>query len=346
MVETEAVTDWVFDNQKLCIKLEALTHDMNTTMLFCLLAAGGVAGLGSMQAQPFEETVPRVVYLPNPYAGKAVSGYLGGSGSALAIKYHGGPIILGTVNAYVIWYGSWSFSGSTNTPTSIVTDFLNVIGGSPYYNINTTYYNGSGTHLANAIAYAGYFVDNYSQGSTSLTDGQIQQIVSHALNSSPGLPADPNGIYFVLTSPDVTKSGFCTSYCGWHTRATINNVDIKYSFVGDAGSQCPSACTANPTVSPNGDVGGDGMVNVIAHELEEAASDEDLNAWYDSRGYENADKCAWTFGTTSTLSNGAKYNMTLPTSAQIGSGNSTRLRNYLIQRNWVNAGSGYCAISY
>ncbi len=88
------------------------------------------------------------------------------------------------------------------------------------------------------------------------------------------------------------------------------------------------------------------MVNVIAHELEEAASDEDLNAWYDSRGYENADKCAWTFGTTSTLSSGAKYNMTLPTSSQISSGNTTTVRNYLIQRNWVNSGSGYCAISY
>ena len=40
------------------------------------------------------------------------------------------------------------------------------------------------------------------------------------------------------------------------------------------------------------------MVSVIAHELEEAATDPDLNAWYDNRGYENADKCAWTFGTT------------------------------------------------
>ena len=42
------------------------------------------------------------------------------------------------------------------------------------------------------------------------------------------------------------------------------------------------------------------MASVIAHELEEAATDPDLNAWYDSRGYENADKCAWTFGTTYT----------------------------------------------
>jgi hypothetical protein len=42
------------------------------------------------------------------------------------------------------------------------------------------------------------------------------------------------------------------------------------------------------------------MASIIAHELEEAATDPDLNAWYDRRGMENADKCAWTFGSTST----------------------------------------------
>ena len=47
------------------------------------------------------------------------------------------------------------------------------------------------------------------------------------------------------------------------------------------------------------------MASIIAHELEEAATDPDLNAWYDSRGDENADKCAWTFGTTYTAANGA-----------------------------------------
>jgi hypothetical protein len=92
-------------------------------------------------------------------------------------------------------------------------------------------------------------------------------------------------------------------------------------------------------VSPNGNAGADGMASVLAHELEETATDPDLNAWYDRRGYENADKCAWTLGTTSTLPSGAKNNMTLGP------------RNYLIQQNWVNAKSssganGYCALKY
>ena len=76
------------------------------------------------------------------------------------------------------------------------------------------------------------------------------------------------------------------------------------------------------------------MASIIAHELEEAITDPDLNAWFDRRGLENADKCAWTFGGTTTLPSGAKYNMTLGSN------------NYLIQQNWVNASGGYCAKNY
>ena len=243
------------------------------------------------------------------------------------IVYHGGPLILNTTNVYYIWYGNWS----GNTATTILQNFAQSIGGSPYFNINTTYYDGTNTHVSNLVHFGGFTTDNYSQG-TSLSDAGVQAVVTSALVSS-RLPYDPNGVYFVLTSADVTESsGFCTQYCGWHTRGSINGVDIKYSFVGNP-DRCPSACEAQ-TTGPNGNAGADGMASIIAHELEEAVTDPDLNAWYDRRGAENADKCAWTFGTTYTTSNGAKANMKL-------GGN-----DYLIQRNWVNASGGYCSLTY
>ena len=242
------------------------------------------------------------------------------------ISYHGGPVILGTVNVYYIWYGNWG----GNSATTILTDLASSIGPSPYFNINTTYYNGSSVHVSNSVHYAGSTTDNYSQGS-SLTDAQIQTVVSSAISSGK-LPKDTNGVYFVLTSADATaSSGFCTQYCGWHTHGTISGSDIKYAFIGNP-DRCPSACEAQAT-SPNGNAGADGMASIIAHELEEATTDPDLNAWYDTRGQENADKCAWTFGTTYTV-NGASANMKLGT------------RDYLIQRNWVNALGGYCATGY
>jgi hypothetical protein len=251
----------------------------------------------------------------------------GGGGTSNGIVYHGGPVMLGTVNVYYIWYGNWSGNSATN----ILSDFASNVGGSPYWNINTTYYNGSNQHLSNSVAYAGSTTDNYSLG-TSLSDANIQTIVSSAITSG-RLPLDGNAVYFVLTSADVTaSSGFCTQYCGWHTHGTISGLDVKYSFVGNT-DRCPSSCSSG-NVSPNGNAGADGMASIVAHELEEAATDPDLNAWYDRRGYENADKCAWTFGTTYTTSNGGVANMKLGA------------RDFLIQRNWVNAGGGFCATAY
>ncbi|HEV3225272.1 MAG TPA: hypothetical protein VGZ52_00485, partial [Acidimicrobiales bacterium] len=228
--------------------------------------------------------------------------------------------------AYVIWYGNWTGSA---TP-SLLTSLLSSIAPSPYFNINTTYTNGSGTAVTNAVQYAGSATDSYSRG-TSLSDAGVQGVVADAITR--GLPKDTSGVYFVLTSSDVSEaSGFLTQYCGWHTHGSISGADIKYAFVGDA-SRNLAACAAQTSVSPNNNVAGDAMASVVAHELEEAVTDPDLNAWYDSRGYENADKCAWTYGTTYSTANGALANMKLGT------------LNFLIQRNWVNASGGYCATS-
>jgi hypothetical protein len=241
------------------------------------------------------------------------------------ISYHGGPVILGTTNVYFIWYGNWS----GNTADSILTNFAMSVGGSPYFNINTTYYNGSTKHVSNSVHYAGSTTDNYSQG-TAVGDAGIQAIVSNAISSK--LPKDTNAVYFVLTSADVNEtSGFCTQYCGWHTHGTIAGSDIKYSFVGNP-DRCINACAIQDT-SPNNNAGADGMASIVAHELEESVTDPDLNAWYDRRGEENADKCAWTFGTTYTKG-GSLANMNLGG------------MDYMIQQNWVNASGGYCAQKY
>jgi hypothetical protein len=263
--------------------------------------------------------------------GKAIHETRDGSAGANArtnaslIRYHGGPLILGTTNVYYIWYGNWS----GNTATTILTDLANNMGGSPYFNINTTYFNGSNTHVSNAVRYVAATTDNYSLGK-SLSDANIQTVVSTAISSG-RLPKDTNAVYFVLTSSDVTaSSGFCTQYCGWHTNGTIAGSDIKYAFIGNP-DRCPSSCEAQ-TTGPNGNAGADGMASIIAHELEEAVTDPDLNAWYDGRGAENADKCAWTFGVTYRTANGAAANMKLGT------------RDFLIQQNWVNSGNGICAL--
>lgn len=303
---------------------------------FAVCAALCAAMTVCVQAQSEKDLVPngrRAGTLNNPGGGNAPdappgqAGKAGGKGGN-GINYHNGPVMTNPINVYLIWYGDWT----GNSAVGILEDLIISIGGSPYWNINTTYYQTGNVKVSNQVHFvSSYPVPGKYPYGTSLSDANIKSVVTDAIAA--GLPKDTNGVYFVLTSADVTaSSGFCTQYCGWHTHGTIAGANIKYSFVGNP-DRCPNSCAAQ-TVGPNGNAGADGMASIVAHELEEAATDPDLNAWYDTRGYENADKCAWTFGATTTLPTGAKYNVTL--------GN----RKFLIQRNWVNAGGGYCSMAY
>jgi len=243
------------------------------------------------------------------------------------ITYHGGPVMLGTVNAYYVWYGDWTGSAAPG----ILTDFISHLGGSRYERINTTYFDRSRQHVSGQVQFAGATSVPAYLGS-SLGDEDVRQVVADAIGSG-ALPRDANGVYFVLGAAGVGEtSGFCTQYCGWHTSDTIAGTDIKYAFIGNP-ARCPDACEGQRS-GPNGDAAADGMASIIAHEGEEAISDPDLDAWYDGRGMENADKCAWTYGATTKAANGARYNVTLGT------------RHYLVQQNWLNVGAGSCASSY
>ena len=261
------------------------------------------------------------------------------------IEYHNGPVMLGPHNVYFIWYGN--FAG--NIALTMLPDLINGFGGSQYFNTNTTY-GDANSNIANTVTMAKQVFDNGSHG-TALNNTTFSQVISAPLNSG-ALPVDPNGIYFLLTAPDVTLTfppapdgspqGFCTAFCGFHTSApfgTINPVDIKVAFVGDPATQCPrkpNAATCSPqALSPNGNEGADAMANVMAHELNETVTDPHGDAWFHlNTAGEVGDLCNFNFGSTFTALNGANANVVL-------SG-----RQYLIQQNWLNANGGGCAMGF
>jgi hypothetical protein len=321
-----------------------MTSKTISTLVLSTLAATICAHAG----QPIETGEPEIIsHRINPHQAGAVTA--GSTASVTKISYHGGAV-MAEPNVYVIWYGNWNRGNGTDTPAGqqIVRDFLNAIGGSPYYAINTTYSTTS-TIMNNKVTFSGEASDAYSQG-TKLSDSGVKAAVNRAISNG-SLPKDANGVYFVLTSSDVSEqSGFCNRYCGWHTAGSILSTDIKYSFVGNA-ARCLTSCAAQNT-GPNGNAGVDGMISVIAHELEEAASDPDLNAWYDSKGAENADKCAWTFGQSQyQAANGAWANMGFDY-LDSNTGAVLYHRDFLVQRNLLRrlnsngTETDYCAISY
>lgn len=265
----------------------------------------------------------------------------GGGGSSTGIFYHGGPILRTPQIAAIYWGSSTIYSGGPTPGTtgsgtqdlSLVGFFLRNLGGSPYWSINNTYTDGSGGRVANSLNYTAFWASNTNvpaSGST-VSDAAVQAEVVAGFTSG-ALTFDPSTLYAVFSGAGVNLGGgFGSSYCAYHGHFTWNGNDVKYAVMPH-NIDFPSGCTAGS--SPNGDAAADAEVNTLAHETEETATDQDLNAWYDRRGYENADKCAWTFGTTYVTGNGQTANMNLGG------------KDFLIQRNWLNANSGGCTLHW
>jgi Phosphate-induced protein 1 conserved region len=265
----------------------------------------------------------------------------GTSGKGTGIYYHGGTVIAGPAVTKVVaiyWSANTIYpsqptgTGGAASDNSLIGSFLKSLGGSPYFNINTTYTNGSGAKVLNQVTYTGFWATG-SNPSSAPTDQDMINLIDNGLKSG-AIAYDPNTVYAIFTGNGVNLGGgFGSQYCAYHTHGTTSKGLVYYAAM-PYNQQYPSACTS-ALASPNTDVAGNSEVNTLAHEIEETTTDAMGNAWYDNRGYENADKCAWTWGTIQTASNGGKYNMKLADG-----------KYYLVQQNWVNAGSGGCAVSY
>ena len=270
------------------------------------------------------------------------------------ILYHGGPVMNQSNSVYVIYYGT-AFASTTQP---IINDFLFGLSGSAQYGVNQTYNAGPNT-LSIPPVYAfmpssgalgpnpsgSVYWDSYSQG-TNLNTSSVAQVVAHAIAG--GLPYDPNGVYLVITSPDVKIGGFCSTFCAYHTDGSISVSGVarhvRYALIPDPSQRC-GGCNGGiavygDTTTPNGDMGADTMTDDIIHELSETVTDPDLSAWYTQNGAENGDLCNYVYGPVQVGVNamGAMYhyNVLLP-SASSGS------RPYLIQQIWKKVGGVVCA---
>lgn len=265
--------------------------------------------------------------------------------------YHNGPVRTYIQDVYFIFYGCWEtpacgpFDGDAATMT-VLTNFMSSIGNTPYMFINNTYPDSTGTPATSALVYGGSIIDNSYAHGNELTQADIEAILNDHIGDPGGqtdLPADPQGIYFIISTADVssTATGFCVQGAPpFHSFYRLYGTNpVPYGFIGDA-HRCPTLAgpqfldqTGTRLTTPNGSYDGDSMVATLAHELNGILTDPYGTGWFDRYGLENADKCSGTFGTTYTTSNGARANIHL-------SGNY----DYLIEQNWINGRKGRCAM--
>jgi len=303
-----------------------------------VLSAVFAIGVTTAQADPPSPDDPAgkaLGIVPPQFAhGNGQKGRPGGNN----LTYHGGPVLHANT-AYAIYWVPAGSSVSANYTSLIDGFFQNVAADhgkttNTYY--STTQYTDSGGNVGYGVGFAGSTVDtnafpasgcndNVATTTVCLTDAQLRAEINNVI-ASKGWPRGLGPIYFIFTPRNV---GSCfgsscafTTFCAYHSSfgsgtSTTLYANQPYTMT------VPAACDAGQ--HPNGD-DADSTLNVVSHEHQEAMTDPLGNAWYDRQGAENADKCAWTFGTSSGT-NGAKYNETI---------NGT---HYYLQQDWSNASS-------
>jgi len=243
------------------------------------------------------------------------------------IHYHyPQPIMKGTIHLYNIYLGDFL------NKTTFLLDYLAAnIGGSPWYNMITSYFqenqNGTRIYATNAAEFMLSVGVKYGQPQVNFTDNDVSSLIVNLINSN-YLPMDSDGVYAVLFTDQINYDGWLQTWCGKHGAfyaSQGNNTSLlKFLAIGDPSLAANGwACQAisDGSATANNDLAADSIATMYAHELVETVTDC-MFAWYfDSgslAGAENGDACVWDFGDTTN-----NWNVVF--------GN----KSFLIQRNWV-----------
>jgi len=254
--------------------------------VFALLAGCGGTGIDSpsQESQELDSDAPRHVHWQRGFA------HHQGGGSNLID--HGGPVLTAD-STYAIWWGAPT-AWPSDTQSGIDALF-NGLNGTSFLGVANQYMRG-GTATSSFVR---DFFDSSSPPSRSPSNSTLANEVCAVLNTN-GVPPSSTAIYFIYTSNFPSHVNFCA----FHTFGTCNGVTIQFAYMpnttGVAGCDPGNLFGCNSFSQ-----GTRSLANVTSHEYMEAITDPDLNAWFDSSGQENGDKCAWRFQSCVTLTNGS-----------------------------------------
>jgi hypothetical protein len=238
-------------------------------------------------------------------------------GSSPNMTYHGGKIMTTAVIRPIFWGTSWGGGKPAFVADKItgLNSWYAGYSGSAYAQASTEYRMGTNGPFvgSNTSSFDGVIDATPASGG-----GNSGAILAEVARTIPAAQLTTDGYYPVYTDVPRGRAG----YCAWHSSGSINGVVVQFAFFwnldGDPG------CDPQDTSGLHSQ-GLAALANVTGHELAEAMTDPaSPGAWYDQQGYENGDKCAWSFPLT---------NVTL--------GGQT----WKVQGEWSNAaytaGSGY-----
>lgn len=205
---------------------------------------------------------------------------IGGGGGGQNLVNHGGPVLTDPQVVFIFWgfgTGTAYTSGMQAFRTQGIYPYSRML---PQYSSAASATN---SYTANAAD-----VFDTSTPPQNVTDADVQAEVVKWFGGA----ENASTVYEVaIPMTSYSSSGTSTScggpnlaYCAYHGHFTDGTNDVKYAILPYP--SCSGCQSSGFNDNQNQD-------HFIVHETREATTDPDLNAWYDRRGNEADDKCAW-----------------------------------------------------
>lgn len=270
----------------------------------------------AQEAQKAQDFNPAPRHFPTK--ARFVKEFAGGGGGSSLI-YHNGPVLTSAKVIPIYWGPSWSNGSSDSGTASSLTNYVAAFGTTGEYNTITQYYQTGPSYIQQSnLAAAGGAIFDTSTPPTNVTDAAIQAEVLKMV----GTPRTDTIYEVFLPATSYSSDGSYTScggpnlyYCAYHGNFNNNGSDIKYASMPYP--SCGGCQTSGFSTTQN-------FEHFVSHETREAVTDEDGNAWYDRRGNEADDKCAWSPTPFSDSTTGTNFDGT----------------SFAYQYEWSNANGG------
>ncbi len=238
--------------------------------------------------------------------------------AASSLEYFNGQVMHSNRTHLILWQPSGSGLTFDAGYTSLIETYLGQVAADSHRPTNVYALTGQYTDSAGPAvydsSYGGAVLDTDplpARGCTEppltgpgwsvcLSANQLDTEVEHVV-AADHLPSANRDVYFLVTPKgfgncqgagpnNCALGGSASGYCGYHT--VSGNGQIKYAVIPynavkghcQSGEPRPNSSTADPTLS------------TISHEHNEMITDPFGDAWLDSSGQEDGDKCISSFG--------------------------------------------------
>ena len=230
-----------------------------------------------------------------------------------------GEIMRHTITVNILWYGCQTFSDDLEDSNTLLNQFISDLGISAWWQVVREYFDpyhfdftsyDNQPHVKNLVLGSVHNYCHYPYGHV-MNQNTVEKVLKDGLTDG-HISGSIDEVTLIMLDKNVNYPGQCEISCAFHDDKYVTDLDVKYAVIGNPYvcadyphnnfSIC-SALQADGCNAPNNNAEIDSMINLVAHELAEVATDPFGHGWInlfddsnDDLYAEIGDLCEWHFG--------------------------------------------------